>query len=250
MNGYIYAATCNYKFYRSACYSAETLKENYPDANITLFTHKEWVDSSAKVFDNVVTEDVPINERAKLWACARTPYEKTLYVDADTEILSPEIANVFDQLDDNHDMVMGEVREYAHAIVSFPGGTFKYHCGIYLYNNKPTTLNFMEEWWRMWIKQEDHRINHTWDLDDKLFPKNKLAHWDTWGFWRLTELEGWNEKIKIKTFDNIAKWNYHNYRVEELKGEDIVILHHTLRGKIKHNEKNIAKQRGSEKNPI
>lgn len=249
MNGYIYVATCGYQYYASACYSAETLKENYPDANITLYTHKEWVDSKAKVFDNVVTEDVPVNIRAKMWAMARTPYEKTLYIDADTEIMSTQIADVFDQLDDDHDLVMGEVREYAHALVNFEAGSFKYHCGIALYNNKPHTLDLMSDWWKMWLSQEDVSLGDAeWDLDPSKYPPKKLKGWDTWGFWRLLNLEGWDEKIKIKTFDNIAKWNYHNYRVEELKGEEIVILHHTLQGKL-HNEKNIPQQRGSKKNP-
>ena len=229
MNGYLYVATRSYKFYLSACYSAESLKDYYPDANITLFTHKEWVDVKAHAFDNIVTEDVPNSVRAKMWGMARTPYENTLYIDADTEICHSDIKNVFDHQDSDHDLVMTEVRKYAHAITEFPGGKFKWHCGICLYNNKPKTIEFMQAWYDMWQKQRSQITNKTWDLDNKLFPKNKLVHWDTWGFWRLLNLEGWDKHIKVKGFnDNHARWNFHNLKQEELEGSEIVILHHTL----------------------
>jgi len=230
MNGYLYVATREHMFYKSACYSAESLKDYYPDANITLFTHKEWVDKHAQIFDNVVTEDVPVSVRAKLWALPRTPYENTLYIDADTEICHPDIKNVFTHQDKNYNLVMTEVKKYAHAVVEIPGGTFKWHCGLCLYDNKLKTLEFMHAWWRMWQKQRSQKENKTWDLDENLFPKDKLIDWDTWGFWRLLNLEGWNEHIKIKPFnDNQARWNFHNLRKSELDGHKVVILHHTLK---------------------
>jgi len=227
-NGYIYVATVKKCFYESACYSALTLRDYYPDANITLFTHEKWVDKNSDVFDNVVTKDVPEDIRAKMWAMARTPYNKTFYLDADTEIRSSEISKVFDQLDENYDLVMGQVREYAHAIVKFPGGRFKWHCGVCVYNNKSVTLELMQDWYDFWVLQQEHYKNNTWDLDDTLYPRTKLWHWDTWTFWRLLNLEGYKEKIKIKSFDNFAKWNWHNYVPEELKGEDVVVYHHTI----------------------
>jgi len=233
MNGYLYVASKRYVFYKSALMSAMTLKDYYPESNITLVTHEEWVDETARsVFDNIITENVPVNERTKLWALSKTPYDKTLYIDADTEIKSEEISKVFDQLDDQHNMVMGLNKEYAHAVVKFPGGNLKWHCGIFLYDNNPETLKLMDAWWEQWNHHQEMRKNNSWDLDNDLYPKKMLWHWDTFAFWRVLNLEGYGDKIKIKEFDNFAKWNWHNYRKKDLDGNNVVIYHHTLSGDI------------------
>ena len=61
-NGYVYVASLNKDYYRAAKMSAESLKDFYPEANITLFTHEEWVtDEDYLIFNNIVTKDVPAN---------------------------------------------------------------------------------------------------------------------------------------------------------------------------------------------
>lgn len=231
-NGFVYVATCLKVFYEGAVFGANSLRDYYPDAKITLFTHEQWVDKRADVFDNVITEGVPERERAKMWGMARTPYDKTLYLDADTEIWHHDIQNVFDLLDDDHDMALTKTRDYSAVITKFPGGNLKWHCGVALYNNKPDTLQFMQDWYDLYNKQEQMRVNKEWDLDDKLYPREKLWLWDTFTFWRLLHLEGYNEKLKIQGIKDDARWNFHNYKLEELDqigSKEIIIYHHSLR---------------------
>jgi hypothetical protein len=239
--GFIYVATLRYMYYASACYSAETLREHYPDAKITLYTLPEWVDGRADVFDEIVT-DIPNNIRTKLWACARSPYDKTMYIDADTEICSDEIQQVWDQLGDN-DLVMTKVRDYSGAIVHFGGGSFTWHCGIYAYNSsRQHVRDFMQAWWRQWLRQEEYVRAGNWmgDHDESKFPFKRLVHFDTFGFWKITELDGWIDKLSIAEFDNDAKWNQHNYYWDEIGDDDVIIIHHTIQGK--DHEKNIFRK--------
>ena len=43
-NGFLYVASLNKAFIISARYSAFSLKEQWPDSHITLFTHQEWIE--------------------------------------------------------------------------------------------------------------------------------------------------------------------------------------------------------------
>ena len=54
----------------------------------------------------ILTEDdgMPISERTKLWGLKHTPFEKTCYLDADMEVVRDEISEVWDLLDENHDV--------------------------------------------------------------------------------------------------------------------------------------------------
>lgn len=229
-NGFVYVATYESIYYSSAVLSAESLKDYYPEANITLFTDKKFVNNRSSIFDNVVTENVPDKTRSKMWGMARTPYEKTFYIDADTEVMHEDIKNVFDNLDENHDMAMTKVRSYSAVITKFPGGEFTWHCGVCLYNNKPVTLQFMQDWYDYYNRQEKMKLTGDWDLPDSLYPREELWHWDTFTFWRLLHLEGYDKKLKIQSMKDDARWNSHNYRQSD-RQKPVIIEHHTLNRK-------------------
>ncbi len=223
MDGYIYAASKHQKYVTSALYSAGTLRDYHPEAHITLYTEEEFLDSSLlDVFDNVVTEGAPSSKRLKLWALARTPYEKTLYIDADSAIQHADISKVFDELGDR-DLMITKIRPYNGAFVYFPGGKLEDHCGVFLYNNKPHTIKFMQEWWNLWQKQESGE----WKWDTSLYPDKELRPWDQWSYWWL--MNKTDNDIDRGYFDNDARWNYVNGYIDECKPEDIVIYHHTVR---------------------
>ena len=80
--GYIYVASLKKLYYELGIESATSLRDLYPEANITLFTHETFIDDDRpyKIFDNVVT-NIPIHRRAKMWCMARTPYDYTFYND-------------------------------------------------------------------------------------------------------------------------------------------------------------------------
>ena len=220
-NGFIYVATIDKKFLSSAVMSAMTLKDYWPDAHVTLYTHEEWVDNTLEdIFDNVITKDVPHHHRAKLWALDKTPYDLTVYLDADTEIMSSDISTVFDQMTDA-DIMMTKIRKYAGAFVDFPGGSLIDHCGMFMYRSDPHVIEFMQEWWELYQEQ----IDGTWQWDISLYPED-LRPWDQWAFWWLMNKTDY--KLNREYFEDDARWNFVNtYHSDEVEKE-IVIYHHTL----------------------
>jgi glycosyltransferase involved in cell wall biosynthesis len=229
--GFVIVAACRYVFFRSAVLCAETLRDFYPDAHITLFTHEEWVDDSCDVFDNVVT-GIPKNKRAKMWALARTPYDVTMYLDADIQVQDEEISTCFDLLPNDCDMLMTRIRSYSAVVTHFPGGELKWHCGVFLFRASDTIRQLFEDWYHEYNEQKIR-----WKFDTKLYPQ-KLQPWDTWTFWKLCNLDGYNEKINIRRFPEDARWNFHNLRYDELNGKSIILYHNTILNE-RHDERNI-----------
>lgn len=233
-NGFILVASRFYAYYKSAVYCAESLRDVYPEANITLFTHADWVDESADVFDNVVT-DIPIHNRAKLWALSKSPYDVTMYIDADCEILHEDIKEVFTTVADC-DIICTKVRPYMAAVHKFPGGELTQHMGVFAYKKSDALYEMFDQWFEMYHTQ---RWTKDWDLDETLYPRNMLFQWDMFTWWRLINLEGWGDKIKVDFWEDDARWNFHNFRLNENK-DDVIVYHHTL-SDLKH-----AKNKDSE----
>ena len=97
--GFVIIASVKKGFYRYGKALAESVKDFWPDANITFFTHEEWVEpEDYTIFDNIITEDIPRHIRAKLWALNKTPYDITCYLDADMMCQHEDIQNVFNEL--------------------------------------------------------------------------------------------------------------------------------------------------------
>jgi hypothetical protein len=227
-NGFIYIASLDKKYLKSAIYSAESLKENFPEANITLYTHEEWIEGTdlSHTFDNIVTKDVPKHKRAKLWALDKTPYDLTVYIDADMEIMSEEIQTIFDQMPDDKDILLTKIRPYAGAFVYFTedkdGDQLEDHCGFFMYRKTEKTMAFMAEWWRLYHDQ----ANGTWQWDTSKYPE-KLRPWDQWTWWWLQNKTDF--KLNQGYFVDDARWNFVNtYKYSELNGKDIIIYHHTI----------------------
>lgn len=229
MNGFILVASVNKKFLHSAIYSAETLKDYYPDAHVTLYTIDEWVDGNIdlSVFDNVVTEGVPNHKRAKLWALDKTPYEITAYIDADMEFMHEDVVTIWDQLPDDYDIALTKIRDYSGALVYFNKdkpelGRLEDHCGFFIYRNTPKVLNFMSEWWELFRKQDAFE----WKWDTSIYPEG-LRSWDQWSYWWLQNKT--EHKIDRWYIEDDARWNFvKNYRSSETD-KPIIIFHHTVK---------------------
>lgn len=224
-NGFVYVASKLKKFISAARYSANSLKDHWPSANITLFTHEEWLkESDYSLFNNIITKEIPNHKRAKLWALDKTPYNLTCYIDCDTWIEHSDIKFIFDQHNNNSDITITKTRKYAAAIdPSFKGGELTDHCGLFIYNNKKHTLNFMKQWWLLYCKQDDG----SWQWNTDLYPEY-LRPWDMWTYWWLQNKT--EHKIKRSYFpDPDAKWNFvYVYKEQELKGHNKVISHQPL----------------------
>lgn len=90
--GYIYAATGK-KYVTLARRAARALRQVHPDAQIDLFTDEPLTDS---VFDQIHILD-RATTRPKIEALARSRFDQTLYLDADTLVIAP-IDDVFELL--------------------------------------------------------------------------------------------------------------------------------------------------------
>jgi hypothetical protein len=234
-DGFILIATVKYMYYESAVMCANSILDYYPEAKITLFTHPEWVDDEAlDIFDQIITKDVPSSARAKLWALSKSPYDKTMYVDADAEVMSDDIRLAHDQLKPTQDIIMGLIRPYAAVVTKFPAGELTLHCGMFTYRRSELLYKIFDKWFVMWENQQVE-----WDLDSKLYPQNMLQPFDIFTFWRLMNLEGYRDSINIGIWEDDARWNFHGYHRDELNGKEIILYHHTLSKKGQNNEKNI-----------
>lgn len=229
MNGIVLVASTSKAYFNSAVRLATSIKD-YSDINITLFTHKTFLPDTYdiyKIVDNVVT-DIPVNIRAKLWALSRTPYENTLYLDADMEVVSPEFSKVFNLQKDN-DLVLTKIRPHVSKDVIISEETkdkLTYHGGFVMYNNKPETINLMKNWYDDFIEQQKN-----WNFPSHY--NTNMQKWDQFTLWRL--LKESEYKFKIGTPTNDYRWNYiwlydHKGVNPKSKAEpkDPIIYHHTI----------------------
>lgn len=221
-NGFLYVVSKQRRYVEAAKMSAASLKDHYPDAHITLCVPPYLRDKGCDdVFDHIISnKNVPDCTRTKLWGMVNTPYNNTLYLDADTVVESAEISTAFDQLGDN-DILFTKIRLYN----SNPTGVVKdsrymHHGGIVLY--KQTALPFISEWWDRWAQVNVYK--QPWPYDP--FPRS-LAYWDQ--FFLFYMINHTNHGLKIDFFDEEARWNYiRGYLRSELKGKSPIIRHFTL----------------------
>tara|TARA_B110000967_G_scaffold209852_1_gene268107 strand:- start:5807 stop:6526 length:720 start_codon:yes stop_codon:yes gene_type:complete len=222
-NGFLYVASVNKAYYYAAKRSAESLLDFYPEANITLFTHEEWVEpEDSELFENVITEGVPNHIRAKLWALSKSPYDKTLYVDCDTLIEHEDIVDVFNLIDTDTDVLFTRNRPYNAKITKLSETEeMIYHCGLVLYRNNSQTNRLMDAWYH------NYRIQCKPDWDSTPYPYD-VRRWDTFTMWNL--LANTDHGVKVGEFpEPDARWNFViGYRDDELQGQERVIIHYTI----------------------
>lgn len=221
-NGFILVASKNKKYLTSAVFAAESLKEYWPEAKVSLFTQEDFYHKSLEsVFDSI-NYDAPRNQRAKLWALDKTPYNITTYLDADVEIMHEDIKLIFDLIAPKTDILLTKIRPYNGKITKFPGGELTDHCGLFMYRSNKRTLEFMKQWWLLWQEQE----NKTWKWDTTLYPE-ALRPWDQWTYWWLQNKTTY--KINHDYFPDDARWNFVNGYKSTETDKPIVIYHHTVK---------------------
>jgi|TARA_B100001094_G_C18028343_1_gene718779 hypothetical protein len=231
-NGYVYVASLNKDYYRAAKMSAESLKDFYPEANITLFTHEEWVtDEDYLIFNNIVTKDVPANNRAKLWALSQTPYDLTMYLDCDTMIEHEDISTIFNYIG-NHDIIFTKNRPYNAKITKLNDTEeMIYHCGVFLYKKTSEIKRLMDNWYKEYLIQ----IDPEYCLDP--YPE-KVRPWDTFTMWWLLNKTSFKDSINVGEFPlPDARWNFcMGQRPDELENNEVIVRHYTLSRVFNSNE--------------
>ena len=240
--GYVIVATQKHPFVVSAKNVCEGILDYDENAKITLFTDQVFVDTiDLSMFDKVIVppEDPgatpEAGPREKMWGMANSPYDETLYLDADMEIIHEDIINVFDRLEDN-DMVFVELRretKHHFAMWDWGPGDIDHltHCGgICLYkSSNPLVREFMMDWYNMHLKIREGK-----DLPDECKHVPAEYHkWDQltlwWLIWHSEKYKG----LKWKFFEDNYRWNYYSSFGFNLDGThnygviDPVIVHHS-----------------------
>jgi len=232
MNGYVYIASLSKAYYKAAVNSAISLRDHYPEANITLFTHEVFLqDNDRKFFNNIIT-NIPVHKRAKMWGMAKTPYDKTLYLDSDTEIRSERIKDVFDILDKNDIMFTKIVPHVSNTRRIDDNNDLQYHGGVILYNNKKPTIKLINEWYELYAEQ----VKCSWSKSQFAQYDPKMKPWDQFTIWYLLQQKEY-KKIKHDFFPNGGtEWNF-IYLLEENKENNVpykeleqIIYHYTIPG--------------------
>ena len=217
--GIILIASMSAAYYKAAIRCAISIKDHYPDARITLFTHNDFIDDKDRfLFENVIT-GIPVHSRAKLWALDKTPYDITLYLDCDTEIWHEDISQIFDLIGDN-DIAITNIREYAGKGTKVNNTeNMIHHCGMFLYRKTEKNLEFMRKWWSEYQIQTTANPWPYSEYDPKMKP------WDQFTFWRLLKED---PSIKVTVLPDDARWNFIWVYKESETDKPIVVYHYTI----------------------
>jgi len=234
-DGFLIVATRLKSFYIAGVYLAESIKDFWPEAQIC-FVCDEWMcDGREDVADYVLYPPRENDYRGKLWGMANTPFDRTLYLDADMVCEHEDLKIVFDQLED-YDMVFTSLNEDRDDVFKnryFPAGKFELNGGVVLYNSsRQHVKDFMQRWWELYTKQHNHTWWPTdpetgeWDLVN-YGNRNEMRWWDQFTlWWLLNKEEKWSD-MNIGIFDDDLRWNYYTrYPVWNLYPKNPVIFSH------------------------
>lgn len=242
-NGYLVVASRKSSFYSLAINLIESIKDYNPDANCCLVAEERFIDTRADCADHIIHCDDHV--RAKLYGMTKTPYDKTMYIDADCEVVHEDIAKCFDELKDFDVMFthLSDDRKYIFKEVFFPAGRLELCGGVCLYDySKQIVKDFLQDWWDLHQKQvagewwptkefKDWRVASTEDKpnwDDKQYPRT-LSRWDQFSLWWLTKKDPkyCDEALKVGIFEDDIRWNwYTSYDPNRNQAKSPVVIEH------------------------
>lgn len=224
--GFIYVATVRPFFYEVALHSLQTLKDFYPEANVTLFANEALIDDRAKRFNKVYT-NVPVHQRTKMWCLDKTPYDQTVYIDADTVVLHKDIRTIHDHLADcdmffapNPTWACGSF-EWAY-VSRDKEDTLDYQGGMFGYNKNDLVQDFTNTWFTEYCKQREQ----DWPYDPERYSR-EWQQFDMFTLWKITsnKFGGFDrfEKLKIKQVPH--RWGVIMAAPKKFLDGPIVIAH-------------------------
>jgi len=230
--GYLVVASRTKEFYKMGINLIRSLKDFYPEAKICFVTEKLFCDGNESIADHLFY--CGDNHREKLWALSQTPFDITMYIDADCEILHEDIQTVFEMMN-NHDLMftpLTEERSHYFKKSKWDNGRLELNGGVFVYDTRNSLVKEFMKDWAYYYKQQQLGIwwqdveNGTPDYTK--YPKH-LKPWDQFTLWWLTNKNPKYKDIKIKLFDEDERWNwYTSYtEIENKSGKDIIILHYS-----------------------
>jgi hypothetical protein len=139
------------RFIRAAIRSAGFVRKHSPDLPIHLFANwRDWgydFEHDPAPFTSVGEIESP-HYRSKVDYSIRTPFERTLYLDADTRVLS-DIRPVFDLLD-RFDLALAHAPNRVTRLTTWrttlPHAFPQFNAGVFLYKSSPAVMALLREW--------------------------------------------------------------------------------------------------------
>lgn len=228
--GYIVVASGNYSFYKLGINLIHSIKDFDESSKVAFFTEKVFCDGKEAIADHLIYCGDHVRE--KLTALSQTPFDITMYIDADCEVLHEDISTAFDMLDGN-DMMFTPLKPERDKYFKqriWDHGEFKLNGGVFVYDiRKPIVKDFMSDWDFYYRGQRQK----TWwpDMIDgrpsyKRHPQS-IEQWDQFTLWWLTNENPKYKDLKIKLFDEEIRWNFYSKFTEEenYTDKDIIIYH-------------------------
>jgi hypothetical protein len=233
--GYLIVASRTKEFYKMGINLIRSLKEFHPKAQVCFVTEKLFCDGNESIADHLLY--CGDNHREKLWSLSQTPFDITMYIDADCEILHEDIQNAFEMLD-GHDLMftpLTEERAHYFKRSKWDNGRLELNGGVFVYDiQNPLIKDFMIDWNEYYQKQQS---NMWWpDLKDgkpdyEKYPED-LGKWDQFTLWWLINKNPKYKNVKLKLFEEDERWNWYcNFKESDNKsGKDIIIFHYSSAG--------------------
>lgn len=228
--GYLVVASLDYQFYVMGLNLIRSIKDVYPEAQVCFVVEEAFCDGEESIADHIIHCGNGIRE--KLWALSQTPFDITMYMDADMECVHEDISTVFDMLD-GHDLMftpLKKERDHYFKPGVWDNGRLELHGGVFAYDiRNPLVKEFMEDWYRYYQLQTS---GQWWpDLKDGKPDYDKhpkwLSRWDQFTLWYLTNKDPKYKDLKIKHFEEEVRWNWTAYYLdfENATGKDIILNH-------------------------
>jgi len=144
--GILYVATGEL-YIELAVRSAESVKKHCGDIRIHLFTDRDTAEFA--VFDSTTIIQNP-HRRSRLDCFSQTPFQRTLYLDAETCICT-DIREIYDVLD-RFDIAMAHAHlrnrkaMKEHWRIPIPDAFPQFNSGVILYNKSAPVLDLLNKW--------------------------------------------------------------------------------------------------------
>lgn len=229
--GYMVVASGTRGWYDLGINLINSIKDFDPEAKVCFVTEKIFCNGEESVADYLIYCGDFIRE--KLTALSKSPFDITMYIDADCEVQHEDITTAFDMLG-NYDLMftpLVEDRARYFKDSKWKDGRLEINGGVFIYDTrKPIVKDFMEDWDHYYRLQ---RQKMWWpDMKDgkpdySHYPQH-LEQWDQFTLWWLINKNPKYKNIKLKFFDEEIRWNWYTYYDEEIDnytGKPRIIFH-------------------------
>ena len=250
--GVVYVATRREHFLVEAFLSAHSIKDVAPDIPITLYTDLPHLPyASGTCFNEVVPLKTEKKYRSqwgsgqldRIRSLIRSPYMYTLHLDTDTRVLTPDVKQLFDKLD-NIDMAMAICQPDASVCATHTGLSM-FNVGVILFRRSEKVSLLLNAWEALTTEHFDlgnqesvPEVACLSHIDDPEL-RRKLLFMDQTSMVQLFSPEVNRFDLEYEILDE--SWNYRGTSTNRQLKEPLKISHHPeLRGRLGVDAVNLA----------